>query len=380
MRFSTCLLGLLSIVCGAVDVLRGDVIVLASRTGKEISFTVREQDSEPKSHTLPVQELVSIPVTNPIEVRFGPGDNETEYSIDPNSVCFFSLSDTGLMELNRIGFAADAAKNADVQGPDDGNDKRKTAAGEPDRDVDPFADKICTIPVKIFVDDEEPFVRKRWEARLRSRIERASDILEQHCRVRFKVVAADTWDSDNAEFDFAKLLAEFEREVRVEPAALAIGFTSQPRIPQRRTRLGATFAPLRQFILIREWSKKMGEGERLEVLLHELGHYLGATHSPENDSIMRPNLNDGRANLPTFHLGFDPVNTLIMCLVGDEIRKHGVRHLHQLTPRSRAQLKSIYREIVKITPDEPATVRLLDLLDAGPPAGTSAAESRAKSE
>ena len=78
---------------------------------------------------------------------------------------------------------------------------------------DEAEEKICKIPVKIFVDDEEPFVRKRWEERLRSRIERASDILEQHCRVRFEIVAFDTWDSDNDELNFAKMLAEFEREI-----------------------------------------------------------------------------------------------------------------------------------------------------------------------
>ena len=161
----------------------------------------------------------------------------------------------------------------------------------------------------------------------------------------------------------------------MEPAALAIGFSSQRRILQARTRFGATFAPLRRHILIREWSKNMSEAERLEVLLHELGHYLGATHSPENDSSMRPMLNDGKANLRSFRLGFDPVNTLIMCLVGDEIRQHNVRFLHQLTPKSRRQLQSIYREIVKITPNEPATLRLLHLLEAGPPEAPSGAAS-----
>jgi len=359
----------------------GDVIVLSNRTGAVVSFGVQRQDGTKTSHELPAKELVSIPVTGPVEIRFGPKHATEPLLIDPNSVCFFHERKPGQLELNRIGFAADVAKSA-VPG-----EKLASSAAElpktappPKQNGDPAAGNICKIPVKIFVDDEEPFVRKRWEARLRSRVERASDILEHHCRVRFEVVAADTWDSDNDEQDFSKMLAEFEREVRVEPAALAIGFSSQRRILQRATRLGGTFAPLRRFILIREWSKNMGEGERLEVLLHELGHYLGATHSPESDSAMRPILNDGKANLRSFRLGYDPVNTLIMCLVGDEIRTHNVRYLYQLSPTSRHQLKSIYREIAKITPNERATLRLLDLLETAPPGQPAAAPSATPNE
>ncbi|TWU14137.1 Matrixin [Symmachiella macrocystis] len=348
-----------------------DVIVLTNRTSEAVSFQVKHQAGQKSSYTIPVKELVSIPVTAAVEIQFGSEDASQILQVEPNSVCFFHQRDQELLELNRIGFAADVANKAVV---DDTDSKRQDTA-PPKNDSDPPNTKICTIPVKLFVDDEEPFVRKLWEARLRARLERASKIFEQHCRVRFEVVGVDTWDSNNEVRQFTKMLAEFERESRVEPAALAIGFSSQRRILQQRTRLGGTFAPLRQHILIREWSKNMGEAERLEVLLHELGHYLGATHSPEKDSAMRPQLNDGKANLRSFRLGFDPVNTLVMCLVGDEIREHNVRYLHELTPKTRQQLQSIYREIIKITPDEPATVRMLQLLGAGTPGKPSAPKS-----
>ncbi len=351
--------------------LLADVIVLTNRTGKAVSFQLKHQAGEKISYTVPVKELVSIPVTEAVEIQFGPADSSQILQVEPNSVCFFHQSDQKPLELNRIGFAADVAKKSVT---DDTDSKRHDTATLKNHSDLPDT-KICTIPVKLFVDDEEPFVRKLWEARLRARLERASKIFEQHCRVRFEVVGVDTWDSDNEVRQFSNMLAEFEREARVEPAALAIGFSSQPRILQQQTRLGGTFAPLRQHILIREWSKNMGEAERLEVLLHELGHYLGATHSPENDSAMRPQLNDGKANLRSFRMGFDPVNTLVMCLVGDEIREHNVRFLHELSPKTRQQLQSIYREIIKITPDEPATVRMLHLLEAGSPGKSSAPKS-----
>jgi len=351
-----------------------DVIVLTNRTGKAVSFQIKYQAGEKSVYTVPVKELVSIPVTGAVEIQFGAANAPQILQVEPNSVCFFHQRDQEPLELNRIGFAADVVEKAVADVATDSDSKRQDTAALK-QSTDPPVAKICTIPVKLFVDDEEPFVRKLWEARLRARLERASEIFEQHCRVRFEVVGVDTWDSDNEVRQFSKMLAEFERESRVEPAALAIGFSSQRRILQQQTRLGGTFAPLRQHILIREWSKNMGQGERLEVLLHELGHYLGATHSPENDSAMRPMLNDGKANLRSFRLGFDPVNTLVMCLVGDEIREHNVRYLHELSPKTRKQLQSIYREIIKITPDEPATVRMLHLLEVGSPSKSSPPKS-----
>ncbi len=345
----------------------GDVVVIANRTKESVTFRTQPEDRTENTHTVPSGDLISIPVTGPLKLRYGPKSAEQRLLIDPNSVCFFYRSDDGALEMNRIGFAAEKPKaEADLQ----------IVKSSKEEKPDPFASNICTIPVKILVDDEEPFVQKLWEKRLRGRLRDASDILEKYCRVRFEVVAVDTWDSKNGETQFPKMLAEFEREVRVKPAALAIGFTSQKLVLEQRTRLGGTFAPLRNYILIREWSKNMGDAERLEVLLHELGHYLGATHSPESSSVMRPELNDGKANLRSFRLGYDPVNTLIMCLVGEEIRDHQVRELKDLTPETRKKLESIYREIAKITPDEPATIRLLELV-ADPQAKTAKPNSAA---
>src|SRR5690348_12446482 len=48
------------------------------------------------------------------------------------------------------------------------------------------------LSVKLFVDDDEPSSRAYWEPRLRQRLEWASDVLEQHCRLRLEVIAAET--------------------------------------------------------------------------------------------------------------------------------------------------------------------------------------------
>ena len=45
--------------------------------------------------------------------------------------------------------------------------------------------------------------------------------------ISFQVVAVETWESDDQITDFRQSLREFEREAKLEPARLAIGFTSQ---------------------------------------------------------------------------------------------------------------------------------------------------------
>src|SRR5205085_7080037 len=116
--------------------------------------------------------------------------------------------------------------------------------------------------------------------------------------------------TDNNINNFDKTLAEFEQNVKPEPARLAIGFTSQYEVPRGAFHLGGTRGPLHTHVLVREWSKHISEPERMEVLLHELGHFLGAVHSPAPDSVMRSILGDRIARVKDFRITFDPVNVL----------------------------------------------------------------------
>src|SRR3990172_8995441 len=64
------------------------------------------------------------------------------------------------------------------------------------------------------------------------------------------------------------------------PAQLAIGFTSQYQVVTGRVHMAGTRGTLQSHILVREWSQHMSEPERLELLVHELGHFLGASPNP----------------------------------------------------------------------------------------------------
>jgi hypothetical protein len=208
---------------------------------------------------------------------------------------------------------------------------------------------------------------------LRKRLQAASDVLERHSRVRFEVVAVETWESSNKITEFGGTLGEFERTVKPGPARLAIGFTSQYPYPEGFTHLGSIRTALHTHILIREWYPR-SEPERLEVLVHELGHFLGASHSPESTSVMRAKLADGQARATRFRVGFDPLNALAMCLVAEEVQARDVGRMQDLSPAAREHLGRIYAEIARALPQDEVAAELIRLVHkpgaapAAPPA------------
>ncbi len=198
------------------------------------------------------------------------------------------------------------------------------------------AEAPYTITVKIMADDKEPAVRRVWEKRYRDRLAAASDIIQRCCNIRFKVVAVGTWTSSDDLHDLGQLMREFMHEVRPEPAQLVIGFTGQYRSLQQDKHIGGAKGPFCPYILIREWGRQITDSERLEILVHELGHYLGAAHSPDSKSVMRPDISDRQSRARSFKIGFDTVNARILRIIGDELRKRPVGYLAQLHRRRRS--------------------------------------------
>jgi hypothetical protein len=126
--------------------------------------------------------------------------------------------------------------------------------------------------------------------------------------------------------------------------------------------MAGTRGPLHSHILVREGSPQIAEPEKLEFLVHELGHYLGASHSPEKTSVMRPVLGDSLAGRPGFHIQFDPVNTLILALFGEEIRRRNVKQLAELSADTRRRLRQIYVQLSQSLPDDPAGMHFVQLM------------------
>jgi hypothetical protein len=194
----------------------------------------------------------------------------------------------------------------------------------------------------------------------------ASEILEHYGCVRFEVVAVDTWNSGNSVHDMEDLINEFEREVKPAPARLAIGFTGQYQALRDDIHMGGIRGPFRSHILIREWGRQVAEPERLEILVHELGHFLGAVHSPEHQSVMRPDISDRQSRVRNFRIGFDAPNTLMMYLVGEELRSRPLMQLSQLSSVTKDQLRPMYASLAAALPSDPAAPIYLTLLDQPP--------------
>ena len=218
------------------------------------------------------------------------------------------------------------------------------------------------IYVKVLVDEEERTTTGAWQQRLQARVEAASNIINQYTNIHFAVSEFGTWRSDNRINDLNRSLREFEQEVSPAPVHLAIGFSSQYKFRRGRNGLGGTRGPLHSHIMLRESSPNTQEPERLEALVHELGHFLGAAHSADRNSVMRPVIGDGRTRRSDFRIGFDPRNAQVIQLVGTEVSALGLRRFQQLSAQTRRQLLKQYQQLATELPKDPAAKRFIQML------------------
>lgn len=326
------------------------VVVVMNQTDAAVPLLLTDVDQSERRLALEPGMVTPVWVTGRVAVSFVSFGKTRHYALEANHAYTLAERD-GQLDIAVVPLA-----NAAGTPPEPSQDGRLLSPATP-----------LIVPVKLLVDDDEPAIRTIWEPRLRNRLAEASQILEQHCGVRLEVAAVDTWRSDNGVNDFGQSLAEFERTVNPSPGKLAIGFTSQYHIPPRHVPLGGTRGPFYPWILIREWSQHVTASERLEVLVHELGHVLGAVHSAESDSVMRPMLGDRQSHARAFRIGFDPLNTLAMCLLADELRQGPFRGFARIRPQTRVSLQQVYSTLAQSLPNDPAAPKYMELFNSKPP-------------
>ena len=323
-----------------------EVVVLSNRTNVSQTFTLLPQGRSSESMTLPVGESRPYFFTGSVRIRFGNGLSRQSFLLSPQSAYCFeqSLADNSL-QLEKIGFGPQDYRQLDLH---------KSGPQE--------AVEAAVIPVKLLVDDDEPTRRSIWEPRIRQRLEEASQVLELHSGVRFQVVAIETWESDDKVHDFSLSLREFERKVSPQPGQLAIGFSSQYQMVRGRVHMGGTRGVLHPYVLLKERAPRIMETERTELLVHELGHFLGASHSPETLSVMRPLLSKGNQRRLGSRIQFDPANTLLMAMVGNEIRRTGIRSAFDVSRPTRRRMSDIYHVLATAMPQDPAAKLYLKMI------------------
>jgi len=350
-RLACLLLGLLLVTLGPCIAL-GRVLVVENRTSAEVRFRVTGSEGRSLDGRLAPRQALPIAVTGRIALSFPVGEDVRRFAVDPGRAYAFVPTQQG------------ARLTAIPLEPDPRGQRAQFSDGKL---IGPFPPR--TVTVKLLVDDDQPSVQRVWEPKLRKRIATASTIFQRHCNVTLKVVEVGTWDSDDSVIDFHDSLREFEHEVRPGKAMVAVGFTSQYRMPKGKTHLGGTRGPLHPWVLVREWSQHVTESERLEVLVHELGHYLGAAHSPERTSVMRPTMGDKLSHAKDFSIRFDALNTLAMALVVENLdeKRFGNRPRLLLEPAERTIMRQILATLAKQMPNDPAAGQLLALF-GGPKA------------
>ena len=316
-----------------------DVIVLANHTSRDIPIRFAPVSGYAQSITLAAGDNMPFYLDGKADVSFTTTGGSKNVRLDTNCAYFFSRGSDGRVDLQKIGLGEDGTLT-------NGRSLPGSASQAP----------TATITVKILVDEEEPARQSVWERRLRRRVEAASAVFEKYFHTKLEVVAVGTWNSDNQITDFIESLSDFEHKVTPAPAQLAIGFTSQWHMARGRLHMAGTRGPLHPYILAREGSPEISEAAKLEFLIHELGHYFGAAHSPERESIMRPVLGDNKSTRTNYRVQFDPVNTLAIAIISEEMRRRHLKTLGELAPDTRKRLGQIYTELAHSLPDDPAAL------------------------
>jgi hypothetical protein len=332
------------------------VIVLQNWTPAKVEYTLQRPDGREIRQTILPTDIASYPVAAPLTLRLGDGPAARAYQLTVNSIHYIGLRN-GKPDLMQV-----KLPGVDGRGTIPAQPPARTAA--PARIES--ADEVYKIPVAILTDSADPRMQALWEKRVRKRLAEASDIFEHHCRVRFEIVAVGNWASDPSTRSFDQSLMEFAIKVRPAPARLAIGFTTHYEWVRGEMHLGGTHGALASHILIRESPGQVSEPERLEVLVHELGHFLGAAHTSDKSSVMRPMLGDRQSAAKSFRIGFDAANTLIMCLLTDEMRTRHIWHPSMLSPEAKNAVRGAYMALAQTTPQDPVSTASIQSLGPMP--------------
>ncbi len=323
------------------------VAVICNRTEQMQVVAVQKEGGVPESLQLPPGASRPVFSYMPVSVQLLGGAPSKSQPLDPGSAYGIVVAKQGGgLRLNkiRLGDAPSAAWPTEPP-------PITAVAGR-------------TIDVKILVDEDERRPQSVWEPALRKRIADASAVLVAHGGAPLRVVGVATWISNNQETDFNRTLREFERVVPVAPAQVAIGFSSQYEVVSGRIHLGGTRGAMHSHILLRERIAHVQDTERLEVLTHELGHWMGATHSAEKSSVMRPVVGQGQLRAAGTTIEFDAANTLLLSLMGEQFRERGVRSLTDISPEVQRRMTQIYAALNGRLPKDPATGHYLALFNS----------------
>lgn len=310
------------------------VSVLVNQDKKPVSFAIEQtRNGDRIDYILCPGEILAVSNPQQAAAVFEHGEELVRLRLLQDEIYLF-VRPEGVLELVGIGpYYGENVPQSRIQG---------RQGGEETKTLEPI-----TIPVRIYTDTNIPLAEALWRKRVNQRIEDASRILERTCFVKLEIRSFEQWSSDPQCENLPEVLKDFEAKVPEEQGVLSIGFTAHRNAPGCGTELGVARQPFCGKILLREEAPQITEVERLETLLHELGHFLGAVHTADESSVMRTVLHERHARAANFVIGFDPLNSLAMNLWVRQYRRNDEKRPRSVHPDIAMELLTVYKMVQK---------------------------------
>ncbi len=327
--------------------LQAAFVIVSNATGETIRFERVLPDGKMKSETLLSGESRPYPSGKTLDLIYTSDGKATPVKLNAYAAYVF-VAKKAALDLRGIELAGTAPAVGDSP------------------DVVAVASEL-TVNVKIYVDETERRTLKTWHTAQRKRFDQAAEILKAHTGVDFVLNGFDDWTTDPNVVDLKGLLGDFETQVKAAPGTICIGYTSRKFEPVgnetvKPNGFAVARSALRSHIIVRE-SEPRTEPERVEVLVQQLGRYLGAIPSPDPNSAMRVRLGDGKATSARFRIGFDPLNVLAMNIWADELRTGKVKKPGDLSAITQTRLGRIYGTLSIALPDVAMEADYLAMLE-----------------
>ncbi len=336
---------------------RADFIVVANLNPRPVSFEISHPTVEGvpvQKYTVQAMENRVVPTGREPEIAFDLAGKLTRYRLDPYASYLFAEVEKKPI-FQGIELVAALPAPADVP-------------------VKPAARPPVKVPVKVFADQFESRNRATWEKALTRRVADLSEVLEKQTGLALEVVGADDWQAEPQD-DLFGAMREFERKAKPGPGVLALGFSAyRPTVAAAPADAlwSAGRGPFGTHFVFRDGALR-GDGDRQEVVLQEIGLWLGAARTKDPYSVMRLKLGDGAANRAGFFVQFDPVNLVVVNIWAKYRRAGKLQTWADISPTDRLRLEVLYKTLAQICPDDPISVEHLGVLERIRTKGVAAA-------